>query len=290
MATIFNPAFKAVVPITQLFGGAHLGFDSASAWGASVGHPIYALERGKVVESNLVYGTYGWINTSGNYIAVRHPGIPEHYFVTTGKHLNSRTVSVGANVTSDTQVGTEGKTGTATGVHLHQDVFEYKDGQLNRRDPKPFILNPSLLIVADEQTCAIPVYATYEATDNLKIRSGAGTDYEWLANGTALINKGEQFVAINLAVADGYAWAEHDAGWSALGEADGSPLWVKAIVTTDGSARIAILEAENALQQKQIAQQRGTISGLTVSLTNERLETKRLEDIIAEAAAALAKS
>ena len=263
MATIYNPAFKADAVITQVFSSTHLGFDSSSAWGATAGHPIYAMERGKVVESNLVYGKYGWINTSGNYVAVQHPGTPTHYFVTTGKHLNSRSVVVGDSVTGDTQVGTEGKTGgpLVTGVHLHQDVFEYNNGTLKRIDPRPFIENPKLLIVEEEEVVSFPVYAKYEALNTLKTRVAPSRGADVIKDEG--VKAGTPFTAVKIAENDEHMWALHADGWSALGTLNGSDTWVKAVVVSDDSEHVKDLVAKLAVEKSKT-------SSLTADVADQR--------------------
>ncbi len=108
------------------YGGApHNGVD----YSAGFGSPIKAIGDGKIVANGV--NNSGW----GNWIAIAHT----NNMVSLYGHMSSfANVSVGTVVTGGQVIGYEGKTGAATGSHLHlslyKDFFTYiKDssGQLN---------------------------------------------------------------------------------------------------------------------------------------------------------------
>lgn len=105
--------------------GIHGGIDVASMPAGSM-PPVYAARAGTVITS-----TYD--GTGGNYVVVQHD---DGYFTYYG-HLNSVSVSVGAKVDTNTQIGIMGSTGGATGVHLHFEVWH--GGQWKRINPRDVI-------------------------------------------------------------------------------------------------------------------------------------------------------
>jgi murein DD-endopeptidase MepM/ murein hydrolase activator NlpD len=108
------------------YGGApHNGLD----YSAGFGSPIKAIGDGKIVANGI--NNSGW----GNWIAIQHT----NNMVSVYGHMSSfANLTVGTQVTGGQVIGYEGKTGAATGSHLHlslyKDFFTYiKDasGQLN---------------------------------------------------------------------------------------------------------------------------------------------------------------
>ena len=82
--------------------------------GASCGTLVYAYASGTVTEA-------GWNNTRGNYIVISHgSGLTTRYL-----HLSKIYVSVGDSVSVGEKIGAVGKTGYATGCHLHFGVHVY---------------------------------------------------------------------------------------------------------------------------------------------------------------------
>ncbi len=87
--------------------GLHYGLD----YRASIGTPTYACADGKVVMATMR-------NSSGNSIVIEHlPGFYSLYY-----HLDSMDVKVGDMVKQGEEIGKTGKTGLATGPHLHWEV------------------------------------------------------------------------------------------------------------------------------------------------------------------------
>ncbi|MDD3241201.1 MAG: M23 family metallopeptidase [Bacilli bacterium] len=80
--------------------------------GGQLGSPIYAANNGAVVASEQI-----WPN--GNYVLIKH----SNNYYTIYAHLSKRYVAVGAQVKAGQVIGLMGKTGLATGVHLHFGVY-----------------------------------------------------------------------------------------------------------------------------------------------------------------------
>ena len=91
------------------WGKLHEGIDIN---GPGYGSPIKAANNGIVIQS-------GYTGTNGNYIVIKH----ENNYYTMYAHLASRTKQVGAVVMAGDLIGTMGKTGFATGVHLHFGLY-----------------------------------------------------------------------------------------------------------------------------------------------------------------------
>jgi murein DD-endopeptidase MepM/ murein hydrolase activator NlpD len=107
--------------VSQEFSGSHAGMDIA----APSGTPVYAVSNGVVMnaQKDLVYG-------AGNYVVIRHaPGDYNAYRRycpsdewTKYCHLNTVCVRPGQVVWQGQLIGTVGKTGNATGNHLHFEI------------------------------------------------------------------------------------------------------------------------------------------------------------------------
>jgi len=108
--------------VTQEFSGSHSGIDI----GAPLGTPIYAPSDGTVEACG--WGSYG----EGYYIVISHiPGDsnPYRYYCplenwTKYYHLSSILVQQNQSVTQGQLIGRVGKTGNATGYHLHFEIRE----------------------------------------------------------------------------------------------------------------------------------------------------------------------
>lgn len=95
-------------PYGYRWGTLHDGVDIGGGYGS----PIYAANNGVVVQSS-----YKWDN--GEYIVINH----NNGYYTMYAHLSARYVKVGQNVSIGQQIGAMGKTGFATGTHLHFGLF-----------------------------------------------------------------------------------------------------------------------------------------------------------------------
>ena len=109
-------------PFGYRWGKLHEGFDIS---GCGFGSPIYAANNGVVRSAG--YG--GMVGSKAGYnVVIEHPnGIWSVY-----AHLSSVSVSAGANVSSGQQIGAMGKSGFATGTHLHFALYNgtpYRGGR-----------------------------------------------------------------------------------------------------------------------------------------------------------------
>lgn len=85
----------------------HKGLDIA----AKAGTPIYAAAGGTVTYS-------GYKGSLGKLIVINHGNGVETYY----GHCSSLNVSVGQKVEAGTKIAAVGKTGSATGYHLHLEI------------------------------------------------------------------------------------------------------------------------------------------------------------------------
>ena len=91
------------------WGRQHLGIDIS---GTGQGSPIFAIRGGVVVETGYHY-------SMGNYIVINHgDNIFGQYM-----HLSKIYVTVGQTVSREQTIGGMGRTGIATGTHLHLGIW-----------------------------------------------------------------------------------------------------------------------------------------------------------------------
>ena len=101
-----------------VYGGTR--FHAGQDFAADVGYPVYVTGDGVVEKVN--YGFTGY----GNEIIIDHGfGYRTRY-----AHLSRIDVAKGMKVTRGDQIGAIGKTGKATGPHLHYEVI-YKGNAIN---------------------------------------------------------------------------------------------------------------------------------------------------------------
>jgi murein DD-endopeptidase MepM/ murein hydrolase activator NlpD len=115
--------------ISDAFGtrqGKHKGIDIAG----KLNSPIFAVDHG-VVEKSYYSDSYG------NVIFIHHPS----NYVTVYAHLNERLVTAGQQIHKGETIGKMGRSGQATGVHLH---FETHQNEWTY--DKKFALNPEGLL------------------------------------------------------------------------------------------------------------------------------------------------
>jgi murein DD-endopeptidase MepM/ murein hydrolase activator NlpD len=82
--------------------------------GAPSGTPVYAAAGGTVIVSRVG----GWNGGYGDYVVIDHGNGTQTLYA----HLSADTVSVGQSVAAGQKIGAVGKTGEATGNHLHFEV------------------------------------------------------------------------------------------------------------------------------------------------------------------------
>jgi len=102
--------------LTSRFGPRNVSVGSRNHKGIDIcgpmSHPIYAAAGGEVIYS-------GWESGFGNVIRVRH----ENDYVTLYAHCSELLVSVGDTVQQGQEIAHMGRTGIATGIHLHFEVI-----------------------------------------------------------------------------------------------------------------------------------------------------------------------
>ena len=107
-------AFGKRTPI-QTSNGISSNFHNGCDYGThSQKWPQYAIENGIVIDC-------GVSSDGAKYVVINYPKLNVnmlHY------HLDSITVKKSQRVNSDTLVGYTGKTGVATGIHLHLSVYD----------------------------------------------------------------------------------------------------------------------------------------------------------------------
>lgn len=88
----------------------HTGLDIA---GTGLGSPVYAVDNGTVIKSEFNNSGYG------NYIIINH----NNGYYTSYGHMNQRISQVGDTVAKGQIIGYVGRTGRATGPHLHLEAW-----------------------------------------------------------------------------------------------------------------------------------------------------------------------
>jgi len=106
--------------------GKHKGIDIAG----KLNTPVLAVAEGRVEKSY-------YSNTYGNVVFIKHP----NHFVTVYAHLNKRNVSKGQIIKQGAVIGKMGRTGQATGTHLH-----FETHQQEWRYDKKFALDPEKIL------------------------------------------------------------------------------------------------------------------------------------------------
>lgn len=100
----------AAFGISQYFRGGHPGMDLTNP----AGTPIYPITEGKVILVASLRNGYG------RHVIIQH----NDTMTSTYAHLSRVDVKEGQNVTKDTEIGTVGATGWATGNHLHLEIHQ----------------------------------------------------------------------------------------------------------------------------------------------------------------------
>jgi murein DD-endopeptidase MepM/ murein hydrolase activator NlpD len=105
----------------------------------SQGTPVLAAAGGEVVVAgDDLQTTYGYFpNMYGNLVVLQHdfPGVDEPVFTLYG-HLYSLNVEVGDQVKAGDKIGEVGRTGSATGSHLHFEVRYGENTYAAARNPE----------------------------------------------------------------------------------------------------------------------------------------------------------
>ena len=93
---------------TTIGSNNHQGIDISGP----AGRPIRAADGGEVIRS-------GWSRSFGNVVQIRH----DNGHITIYAHCSSLLVSVGDRVSQGQEIARKGRTGTASGVHLHFELI-----------------------------------------------------------------------------------------------------------------------------------------------------------------------
>lgn len=96
--------------ISQYFSGRHPGIDLTNPKDT----PVYPISEGKVISVTSLYNGYG------KHVIVEHQGSLSSLYA----HLSKIEVKEGQMVNKSTKLGTVGRTGWATGNHLHLEIHE----------------------------------------------------------------------------------------------------------------------------------------------------------------------
>lgn len=136
--------------------GKHKGIDIAGG----LNSPVLTVEDG-------VVGKSYFSQTYGNVIFIKHP----NDFVTVYAHLNKRLVSEGQKVKQGDQIGTMGKTGQSTGVHLH-----FETHQLEWTFDKKNAFNPERLLGDTDVGLTVKAGAVSVGNPVLEASSGLNND------------------------------------------------------------------------------------------------------------------
>lgn len=117
-----NVPYVITSPFAYRWGKLHSGIDIS---GTGYGSPIYAANNGVVVEAGS-----RWPN--GNYVLIKH----SNGYHTIYAHLSAIKVSSGQTVKQGQVIGSMGRSGMATGTHLHFGVYYgYPIGTTNCFNP-----------------------------------------------------------------------------------------------------------------------------------------------------------
>lgn len=163
-----------------IFGGASHRKTSGYGWRI---HPVkktkkfhYGVDYGcskvavHALESGVVYKT-GYDRSAGNYVYVKYAryGVAVAYF-----HLSSISVRKGQSVSRGTKVGVAGMSGSSTGVHLHIGVRSLSTWKW--QNPETWLANYSSPS-SGSSSSSYKVGSTYTLQNNMKVRTGPGTNY-----------------------------------------------------------------------------------------------------------------
>jgi len=138
MKTPFSTGFKIVSPFgyrTDPITGA------ANSWHGGVDlvgfdRNVRAVTGGKVIRSRIVTDVNDRTSEWGNYVSIWTEDGRYTYYC----HLAARAVEAGETVGAGQILGMEGSTGRSTGIHLH---FEVRDGENTQVDPCAYLGIPN---------------------------------------------------------------------------------------------------------------------------------------------------
>lgn len=202
----------------------------------------YALENGTVVDAGTGY-------KGGLYVIVRYPRLNkevQHF------HLHEIKVKKGQAVNENTVVGITGKTGMATGIHLHLGL---RTPNGDWENPELYNYEPLILykgVAKNENINQLQVIV-----DELRCRKTPSLKGKIL--GFAV--KGEYFPILEEKQADGYKWVRIGVVWIAT-----TDKWVKFLYAKAPELVEELQTTENKPENSEIATVK---ENATVEATNE---------------------
>lgn len=184
----------------------------------------YAVAEGKIISAG-VDSAYG----GAKYVWVEYPSLGVkmlHY------HLDSISVKAGQKVSTETVLGKTGKTGKATGIHLHLGIKllsggDYIDPEKWSKEKyenlkkalaqKPEYKIGNYIVKADVLLVRKGAGLCYASKKYAELTKDAQTKIKKLSGKT--VNgyvKGLEFTASQIKTANNYTWGKTPSGWVAL--------------------------------------------------------------------------
>lgn len=150
----------------------------------------YAIEDGTI-------HSCGTDTDGAKYVTVKYPRINKRFL---HWHLDSIKVKKGQTVSKGTLLGYTGKTGKATGIHLHLGIIDLKTNSYV--DPEAYAKSYK----EKTTTTTTTVTKTVNATAGLNMRSGVGTNKSIVLT---IPHKSKVTVlTANAGTASGYTWSK----------------------------------------------------------------------------------
>ena len=161
--------------VIQTSNGKTASFHSGTDYGTNGKKiPQYAIEDGEILSATRA-------GDGALYVWVKYPRLGVkmlHY------HLDSIKVKAGQKVNKNTILGYTGKTGKATGIHLHLGIKRLSGGgyidpeewsKKEYKSPTEKVTTTTTQKVEAAKSYSKSVSGTYTTTANLNVRKGAGT-------------------------------------------------------------------------------------------------------------------
>lgn len=198
---------------------------------------VLAFETGTVVSVVKTGKQYG----QACFVRIKHDnGLYTLYY-----HLENGSISVkkGQRVKKGQFLGIAGKTGKATGIHLHFQIDKGSNG--TSIDPIPYLLEEISFFSKDENKDDIIRNRNYMTTDDMFVRAGAGTIYHKKLvkdltedgkrnatskneNALAVYKKGTVYTALDIVKNKYGMWAKTPSGYVCMIGASGKSYFKKA--------------------------------------------------------------
>lgn len=175
--TVTDPLRAGTYRLSSYYGPRCIPTVGASSWhlgqdfGAADGTPIYAVAGG-------VVRTAGAISGFGQWIVIDHTVDGKRVSTVYGHMWNAtRYVHAGQKVTAGQRIASVGANGTATGPHLHLEVWPGGYGGTST-DPLAWLTAHKVAVKAGATSVAartVPASCTYYTNASVNLRTGAST-------------------------------------------------------------------------------------------------------------------